>query len=408
MTQQPVHDPKSRQTKLVYLRNRKMARSPHGYVRGNTAKFYEWLDTSAGNAVPQGPAIWICGDCHLSNLGPLADGEGSVDIQIRDLDQTVIGNPAHDLIRLGLSLTSAVRGSDLPGVTTARIIEQLIAGYETALADEDTQGDDREPELVRSILKESMRRRWRHLAIERLASKRPILPRGDDFWPLSETEQNDLSALFENLQVDIILGNTGGDPIRSKIVDAAYWIKGCSSLGRLRYAVMLKVSDARGSSFRLVDVKQALKATAPAAAGALMPSNHAIRVMTGAKALSPHLGDRMAPGKLAGASVFLRELAPQDLKIEIDRLTRKESTALARYLGAVVGRAHGRQMDDATRHAWVKELAKARTGVLDAPSWLWTSVVQLLSTHELAYLEHCRRFALARVRIPTKPASDSD
>jgi uncharacterized protein (DUF2252 family) len=25
-------------------------------------------------------------------------------IQIRDLDQTVIGNPAHDLIRLGLSL----------------------------------------------------------------------------------------------------------------------------------------------------------------------------------------------------------------------------------------------------------------------------------------------------------------
>jgi uncharacterized protein (DUF2252 family) len=39
---------------------------------------------------------------------------------------TVIGNPAHDLIRLGLSLASAARGSDLPGVAIARILEELI------------------------------------------------------------------------------------------------------------------------------------------------------------------------------------------------------------------------------------------------------------------------------------------
>jgi uncharacterized protein (DUF2252 family) len=33
------------------------------------------------------------------------------------MDQTVIGNPARDLIRLGLSLATAARGSDLPGIT---------------------------------------------------------------------------------------------------------------------------------------------------------------------------------------------------------------------------------------------------------------------------------------------------
>jgi hypothetical protein len=32
------------------------------------------------------------------NLGPVADARGHVKIVIRDLDQTVIGNPAHDLI----------------------------------------------------------------------------------------------------------------------------------------------------------------------------------------------------------------------------------------------------------------------------------------------------------------------
>ncbi len=40
------------------------------------------------------------------NLGPAADLKGDIDIQIRDLDQTVIGNPAHDSLRLGLSLVS--------------------------------------------------------------------------------------------------------------------------------------------------------------------------------------------------------------------------------------------------------------------------------------------------------------
>ena len=105
-----------------------MARSAHAYVRGSTLKFYEWLE-GGGATLPQGPSVWICGDCHIGNLGPLADSKGRVAVQIRDLDQTVIGNPAHDLVRLGLSLASAARGSDLPGVTTARMIEQMVAGY---------------------------------------------------------------------------------------------------------------------------------------------------------------------------------------------------------------------------------------------------------------------------------------
>ena len=388
--------PERRAAKLVELRNLKMARSPHGYVRGNTAKFYEWLNTSPSSSVPQGPAIWICGDCHLSNLGPLADADGRVDVQIRDLDQTVIGNPAHDLIRLGLSLASAVRGSDLPGVTTARILEQLMAGYESALADQDAVADGNEPRIVRTMINHSVRRRWHHLALESLDGKKPTLPKGDKFWPLSKAENADIAALFDDLALPTLFGSVeGNEPMQGKILDTAFWVKGCSSLGRLRYAITLKVREGRRTSFRLVDVKEAVKAAAPRAPGASMPTDNAERVVAGAKALSPNLGNRMIAARLHGVSVFLRELAPQDLKIEIDQLTREQSTALARYLGSVVGQAHGKQMDATTRHGWVRDLAKARKGNLDAPSWLWASVVELLSIHELAYLEHCRRFALA-------------
>jgi uncharacterized protein (DUF2252 family) len=126
--------PGDRERILTDTRNLKMARSAHAYVRGSTVRFYEWLESSRRVKLPEGPPVWICGDCHVGNLGPLADTKGRVLVQIRDLDQTVIGNPAHDLVRLGLSLASAARGSDLPGVTTARILEELIAGYLAALA----------------------------------------------------------------------------------------------------------------------------------------------------------------------------------------------------------------------------------------------------------------------------------
>jgi hypothetical protein len=65
----------------------------NAYVRGNTLKFYEWLAASDSSKVPQGPPIWICGDCHVGNLGPLADTDGQIDIEIRDLDQTRLGQP---------------------------------------------------------------------------------------------------------------------------------------------------------------------------------------------------------------------------------------------------------------------------------------------------------------------------
>ena len=116
-----------------------MAVSAHAYVRGNTLKFYEWLESLERGTLPEGPAIWICGDCHVGNLGPVASAEGKVEIEIRDLDQTVIGNPAHDLIRLALSLATAARGSDLPGVSTALMMEEMIVGYEEALANPDSK-----------------------------------------------------------------------------------------------------------------------------------------------------------------------------------------------------------------------------------------------------------------------------
>ena len=174
-------------------------------------------------------------------------------------------------------------------------------------------------------------------------------------------------------------------------------MKGCSSLGRLRYAVLLAVRNGKkdGREFCLIDIKEATPAAAPHAARAKMPTDNATRVVEGARSLSPALGERMMPAHFLGRSVFLRELLPQDLKLQIDQLTRDEAVSAARYLASVVGRAHARQMDGPTRRAFRASLRSRRTKRLDAPSWLWSSVVELAATHEAAYLEHCRTYALA-------------
>jgi uncharacterized protein (DUF2252 family) len=126
-----------------------------------------------------------------------------------------------------------------------------------------------------------------------------------------------------------------------------------------------------------------------------MPGDDADRVVLGARNLSPFLGERMIATKILGRSVFIRALLPQDLKVEIERLKRDEAVGVAAFLASVVGRGHARQLDGSGRAQWMKELRRNRSKSLDAPSWLWNSVVDLVALHEAAYLEHCRRYALA-------------
>jgi uncharacterized protein (DUF2252 family) len=103
----------------------------------------------------------------------------------------------------------------------------------------------------------------------------------------------------------------------------------------------------------------------------------------------------MLAARFLDRAVFLRELLPQDLQLEIGHITRDEAMKAARFLAAVVGEAHARQMDAPTKKKWQDELKRHRTKKLDAPSWLWSSVVELLISHEGEYLEHCRKYATA-------------
>jgi uncharacterized protein (DUF2252 family) len=381
---------------LEMRRQKKMARSTHAYVRGSTKDFYTWLELEDRVHAPKGPSIWICGDCHLGNLGALADANGDVAIQIRDFDQTVIGNPAHDLIRLGLSLASAARSSNLPGVITSLLVEELARGYiaafRRALANEP---GSKAPKSIRRHIKQAVNRRWKHLAKDRFHGTKPAIPFGKRFWPLSGDELTEIKSVIQSEEIHRrVCLLRSDDDAEVEFKEAAYWVKGCSSLGRLRYAVLVTVD---GEPY-LLDLKEAASPIAPRALDAKLPKNNAERIVTGARRLSPNLGERMAAICLGKRPVVMRELAPQDLKLELERMRKKEAIEVAAYLASVVGDAHAGQMSNQERADWINTLESDDRRKIDAPSWLWDSVVQLMEHHEGAYLRYCRRTMLANVK----------
>jgi uncharacterized protein (DUF2252 family) len=242
------------------------------------------------------------------------------------------------------------------------------------------------------VLRGAVKRSWQMLAKERIDHRQPKLPLGTNFWPLSKAEKNGISELFEAPKISELVTTlkSRDDDAKVEVLDAAYWVKGCSSLGLLRYAVLLRVG---GDDYCLMDIKEAVHATAPRYPHASMPRDNARRVVEGARQMSPALGERMIASRFLEHGVFIRELLPQDLKLEIDQLGMEEATGMASYLAHVVGCAHARQMDAASRKNWHRDLQLKRGKTLALPDWLWNSVVQLVANHEAGYLEHCRKHA---------------
>lgn len=395
---------------LEARRERKMTSSAHAYVRGSTHRFYEWLESTRGQSLPKAPSLWIGGDCHVGNIGPIARKDGGIELELRDLDQTSVGSPAHDVIRLALSMAMAVRAAGLAGATTLKAIEAIARGYETVLEHSAARREfvlGAPPLQVMRLLKQAGGRSRKDLFSERLGKSQRTIPMGKRFWPLTDEERKAVEKLagtetFRKLLTSL---NSRSDDAPVELVDAAYWVKGCSSLGTWRCAALVQVGTKKEQQLTLIDIKEALATVAPRSKRAKMPKHHGERVVTGARHLSPYLGNRMMSSTVMDIPVVIRELLPQDLKFELEVMSDEEAIDIAAHLGSVVGIAHARQLDPKKCAAWLTEFRKEQAAHTQSPAWLWAAVVDLVALHEGAYLEHCRAHLVAAVS-PTGQVSD--
>jgi uncharacterized protein (DUF2252 family) len=278
----------------------------------------------------------------------------------------------------------------------------VARGYEVVLearASEREFALDKPPTQVMGVLREAKARSRKQLFAERLGKDAGQIPIGKRFWPLLPEERQAVKELVSTQGARKLITSLASrdDDASVELVDAAYWVKGCSSLGLWRSAALVQVGADKEKSLALIDIKQAIRPLAPHAEGADMPGHEGDRVVTGARALSPSLGNRMAPASVLDKQVFVRELLPQDLKFELEALKVDEASAVAHYLASVVAVAHARQLSPADAGAWLATFRKTDAKNLHAPAWLWAATVDLVALHEGAYLEHCRKHALAPV-----------
>lgn len=394
----------ARTARLQTLRDRKMAATAHAFVRAKVDLFYSTLRDERLR-LPEGPAIWISGDCHAENFGAVSDARGEGDLEMNDLDETSVGEPAHDVLRLALSLSMAARAAGRNGLDTAAMLEAMVRGYDAVLRRrerEEPPSLDEPPARLRKLERHAAARTRTELLDGRCPEKdgRRAFPMGPRYWPLSDVERRAVNALLGRPEVEALVTTLAGLSLDHdgglEIVDVAFRVAGTGSLGVFRVAAVVSLGSHgkrhRDEDLRLLDVKEATPTHTPAAPGARVPKDDAERVVRGARALSPPVGSRLLAATLGELPVVVRELLPQEDKVSVDGLEHDEACEVAGHLGAIMGRAHARQLDPKEAKAW--RAAFGAKGESPAPPrWLWDGLVATVGTHEAAYLAHCGELA---------------
>jgi hypothetical protein len=86
---------------------------------------------------------------------------------------------------------------------------------------------------IETVLKQSEKREWRHLAQERIEDVKPTIPLGEKFWSLSREEKDEIERLFATEKVrKLIVGLKSREDsrIRCGLLDERMQFAGAASL----------------------------------------------------------------------------------------------------------------------------------------------------------------------------------
>lgn len=113
------------------------------------------------------------------------------------------------------------------------MIEQLSLGYTDALAPRKVARPSMKPLTVAQAMRDARRRTWQHLARERVEGATHAIPLGKRFWPVSEAERVSVQQLVQSDEVRHLVTQLShrDDSAEVRMLDVAYWMRGCSSLG---------------------------------------------------------------------------------------------------------------------------------------------------------------------------------
>lgn len=374
---------RERTKRFPELFTRKMTRmsaSPLAYLRGAAPVFYEVLETRPDLADgPEGEG-WIAGDMHLENFGayhpdPIDGGDDEDAVfNLNDFDDAVIAPWRFDLLRLTTSLLLGGRELGATGVVALSLSDKLLDAWCTAVF-----GKRKLPPVpppVARLVDQVCRRSRKQLLDARTEVRRGQrrFVRGPRYQDLPEGIAKKVPAAFaryvESLPEDERPKRKGC----FEIVDAAFRIAGTGSLGGVRVAVLVAGKGGSDGNW-IFDMKEQGEPSASLVVKAprLAPAERVETAMTTCLERPPRMIGR---SEIAGISMFVRKLAPQEDKLNLRQLRTEDLPALASYLGALLGIAHRNGATKLPKKPWSKsDLGVVRDRAID-----------LAGLHEAVYL----------------------
>jgi uncharacterized protein (DUF2252 family) len=376
----------------LFLRKReRMMASPLALLRGAAPIFYELLERNP--VLRKGPpgAGWLVGDAHVENFGVYRAGvlstketaasRSNEDIvfDVNDFDDAFIGPWRYDVLRLLTSLVLGGRESGTDGPRTLVLCAALLDSYTSAAFGRTAPNKAPTPPPVIAALIEKVRGRTRKELLDartRVVDGQRRFVLGTRYEALSSSMQAKAVKAFGKYARR--LPKADAIPAEAlEVIDAAFRVAGTGSLGSLRIAVLARGKGGPDGAW-IFDMKSEW---APSSAVLVPPPDlsPAKRVCAAIQACLARPPRMMGWTRMAGESMFVRRLAPQEDKVDLALVRTEDLEPLARHFGALLGAVHRRGATRTPKRPWT---AEDRVELVHR-------AVALAGTHEAMYLAYC-------------------
>jgi uncharacterized protein (DUF2252 family) len=382
------------------LLDRKIARmtlSPLALLRGAAPLFYDLL--AAHPSLAEGPRGkgWLVGDLHLENFGAYRLGpakrkhdDDEVTFDLNDFDDALVGPWRFDVLRLVTSLILGGRELGASGARALDLAHRLLDAY-VASAFHDAPLP-RAPDCVARLVERVTTRTRAELLDARTEEtkhgERRFARDGARYYDLPASIAERAPGAFARYAA-ALTDAPRLDEGALDVLDVAWRVAGCGSLGGLRVAVLVRGKGGADGAW-IFDMKEEGMPSAAASRMVRRPAKAlraepAARVCAGFRASVPRAPRWIGTTWLGDRSMFVRRLAPQEDKLDLETLRDVDLDPLASYLGALTGRAHARGATKTPRDPWTEE---ERAGIVDR-------AIAIAGIHEATYLALCK---IARAR----------
>ena len=373
---------------LFSRKRERMMASPLALLRGAAPLFYELLERNT--VLRDGPPGegWLVGDAHVENFGVFRTGllstketvasRSSEDIafDVNDFDDAFVGPWRYDVLRLLTSLVLGGRESGTDGPRTLALCAALLDAHESAAFG---KNEAPAPPPVVEALIERVRRRTRKELLDartRVVGGQRRFVYGTRYEALAPAVRAKAEKAFGKYVQR--LPKASSIPAEAfEVVDAAFRIAGTGSLGSMRIAVLVRGKGGPDGAW-IFDMKEEGE---PSAAVLVRPPDlpGAKRVCAAIRACLARPPRMIGWTRMAGESMFVRRLAPQEDKVDLTRVRTEDLEPLARHFGALLGAVHRRGATRKPKRPWSRE---ERAGLVHR-------AVALAGAHEATYLAYC-------------------